>query len=406
MTDSPTPPATRAPAWYRPMLARGAGEAHRAATPLELLFDLCFVVAVALAASQLHHAVAEAHFGEAILGYAMAFFAIWWAWMNFSWFASAYDSDDVPYRLATLVQIAGALVLAAGVPRAFDLSSLAVVVLGYVVMRLALVAQWLRAARADAAGRPAALRYAAGVTACQVGWVCLLAVPPGWYVPGWLVLIAAELLVPVWAESAALTPWNPRHIAERYGLFTLIVLGESVLAATTAIQSALDAGPLTPSLLSVAGSGLVIVFAMWWLYFDRPGHEVLTSIRTTFIWGYGHLFIFAAAAAVGAGLAVAVDQETGKAHLSAWAANAAVAVPVALYLLAVSALHLHPERRGPIQTTAFPLSALLVLAAAATTIALPLIALLLAALVATSVLTAPRIATPAPFEREPQREAY
>ena len=87
---------------------------------MELLFDLCFVVAVAQAGGRLHHALAENHVGQGVVGYGMVFFAIWWAWMNFTWFASAYDCDDVPYRLATLVQIAGALILAAGVPRAFD----------------------------------------------------------------------------------------------------------------------------------------------------------------------------------------------------------------------------------------------------------------------------------------------
>ena len=104
-------------AWYRPMVARSTDEEHRSATVLELFFDLCFVVAVAQSASALHQEVAADHVGEGVVGYASLFFAIWWAWMNFTWFASAYDTDDVPYRLTTLVQIAGALILAAGVPR-------------------------------------------------------------------------------------------------------------------------------------------------------------------------------------------------------------------------------------------------------------------------------------------------
>src|SRR5688572_24301986 len=103
----------------RPMVPRRQTHGPRSATPLELFFDLCFVVAVAALAERLHHALAESHF-DAIVAYVMVFFAIWWAWMNFTWFASAYDCDDGPYRLATFVQIAGVLVLAAGVPRAFD----------------------------------------------------------------------------------------------------------------------------------------------------------------------------------------------------------------------------------------------------------------------------------------------
>jgi hypothetical protein len=91
----------------------------------------------------------------------MVFFAIWWAWMNFTWFASAYDTDDNVYRLATLVQITGALTLAAGVPRAFDETDHRLVTYGYVIMRLALVAQWLRAARSDPERRRTALARSA-----------------------------------------------------------------------------------------------------------------------------------------------------------------------------------------------------------------------------------------------------
>ena len=91
------------------MRARSPHEPHRTATPPELLFDLVFVVAISEAAQGLHHALGSGHVTDGLLGYLTVFFAIWWAWMNFTWFASAYDCDDLPYRLATLVQIAGAL---------------------------------------------------------------------------------------------------------------------------------------------------------------------------------------------------------------------------------------------------------------------------------------------------------
>jgi hypothetical protein len=168
------------PVLSRPMVARDREETHRAATPLELLFDLVFVVAVAQAASALHHALAEDRIGAGLTGYAMVFFAIWWAWMNFTWFASAYDTDDVPYRLAVFVQMSGALVLAAGVPKALEHRDFAVATLGYVIMRAAAVPQWLRAARADPPRRSACLRFAAGITLVQAGWVARLALPGGW----------------------------------------------------------------------------------------------------------------------------------------------------------------------------------------------------------------------------------
>jgi hypothetical protein len=79
------------------MLARRTDEPHRVATVLELLFDLCFVVAVAQASDRLHHDLIENHVGHGLTNYLLVFFAIWWAWMNFTWFASAYETDDVPY---------------------------------------------------------------------------------------------------------------------------------------------------------------------------------------------------------------------------------------------------------------------------------------------------------------------
>jgi low temperature requirement protein LtrA len=90
--------------WYRSMQPRRQDEPHRASTPLELLFDLCFVVAVARAGSGLEHEFGAGHAGAGVLSYCMVFFAIWWAWMNFTWFASAYDTDDVPYRLGVMVR--------------------------------------------------------------------------------------------------------------------------------------------------------------------------------------------------------------------------------------------------------------------------------------------------------------
>lgn len=108
---SPPPLPFRSP--LLPMVARRRDEEHRVATPLGLLFDLCFVVAVGQAGAELVSAFAEERIGPGLLNYAMVFFAVWWAWMNFTWFASAYDNDDVLYRVTTLVQIAGVLVLAA-----------------------------------------------------------------------------------------------------------------------------------------------------------------------------------------------------------------------------------------------------------------------------------------------------
>jgi low temperature requirement protein LtrA len=381
--------------WLSPMRARSATESNRVSTPLELFFDLCFVVAVAQAGSPLHHAISDDHVWDGVRGYLMVFFAIWWAWMNFTWFASAYDTDDDVYRITTLVQIAGALVLAAGVAPAFDDGDYTIITFGYVLMRLALVAQWLRAARNDERRRATDLRYAAGIALIQVLWLVRLALPDPWVTIAFLILVVGELLVPIVAERAegGPTTYHPHHIAERYGLFTIIVLGESVAAATVAVRTGLDTGEHPSAMVSLAAAGLVIVFALWWLYFDRSAHGLLTTLRTSILWGYGHYFIFAAAAAVGAGLAVAVDYETRHTQISGTLAAYAVALPVAVYLLFVWLLHVRPHQRGAL-LVAYPLVAALTLLTPFGPAPLAVIAGLLVVLVAITVTLGRRVPDP------------
>jgi len=348
----------------RRMLPRSRDEEHRASTPLELFFDLCFVVAVAQAGSQLAHALAAGHLARGVGGYVVVFFAIWWAWMNFTWFASAYDTDDVAYRLATLVQITGALVLAAGVPRLFN-GQWTVGVIGYLVMRTALVSQWLRAAGGSTgARRTVARRYAAGIAVVQVCWIVLLLLPHALRGPLFPVLVLAELLVPALAERAEQTSWHPEHIAERYGLFTLIVLGETVSAATVAVQSALDEHDAFGELLPIAVGGLLICFSAWWIYFARPVHGYLKSNRQAFVWGYGHYLVLASAAAIGAGLEVSVEHAVGQTHLSGLKSAAVVTVPAAVFLFTVWALHARHTKQGAAQLL-LPASSLAVLATTA-----------------------------------------
>ncbi|MEO3770320.1 low temperature requirement protein A [Micromonospora sp. B9E7] len=368
--------------FYRPMRPRRRDEPHRTATPLELFFDLCFVVAVAQAAVNLHHDVSEGHLGHALTRYLMVFFAIWWSWMNFTWFASAYDTDDDVYRITTLVQIAGALIIAAGVPRAFTDGDFSVITYGYVVMRIALVVQWCRAAAGDPAHRRAARRYAIGVTIVQLGWLLRLTLPEGWGTAALLLLVVADLLVPAVAERPGMTPWHPGHITERYGLFTLIVLGEVVLATSVAIQTGVDAGDR--HLWSLAAAATVIVFALWWLYFDRP-IEAPGRMPYTLVWGYGHYLIFAAVAAVGAGLSVSVDYERHLTHISERTAGYAVAVPIAVFLLTVWVLHVRRQQHG-VAVVAFPVVALLALLAPLGPAPVYVLAALLVALVTLTVL--------------------
>ena len=332
------------------MRGRDPHEEHRAATPLELLFDLTFVVAFGVAGNEAAHLLAEGHWFAAVAGFSFAMFAVCWAWINFTWFASAYDTDDWVFRLLTMVQMVGVLVLALGLPPVFD--SLdhggyldnGVMVAGYVVMRLAMVAQWLRAARQDPERRSTCLGYAAAITVAQVGWVVLLVA----HTSGWVTFVAAgalylvELGGPVLAErrSRGMTPWHPHHIAERYGLLAIITLGEGILGTVAALGAVVEAQGWTVDAALVGLAGTALTFAMWWTYFVTPaGHLLHRHRERAWPWGYGHIVVFAAIAGTGSGLHVAAYHLEHATHISATATVLTTVVPVAVYLVMLFTLY-------------------------------------------------------------------
>jgi low temperature requirement protein LtrA len=324
------------------MGGRDPHEPHRAATPLELLFDLTFVVAFGIAADELAHFVAEGHVGAGLTGFAFATFAVSWAWINFTWFASAYDTDDWVFRLATMVQMVGVLVLALGLPVMFasvdegDVVDNRVMVAGYVVMRVAMVFQWLRAARQDPDRRSACLTYATAISIAQVGWIALLVAQTSVVVTFvWAaLLVLVELAGPVIAERRkGGTPWHPHHVAERYGLLVIIALGEVVLGTTVALAAIIDGSGWSVDVALLGLAGTALAFGLWWVYFLLPGGDLLARHRErSFGWGYGHIVLFGALVAVGAGLHVGAFLLEEHSVVGVAGTVLAVAVPVLLYL--------------------------------------------------------------------------
>lgn len=334
----------------RRMVGRDPDEAHRTATPLELLFDLTFVVAFSQAGAQAAHLLEIGHFAPAIIGFTIAVFAICLGWINYSWLASAYDNDDVFFRVATMVQMMGVLVLALGLPPMFhsidegEHLDNGVVVAGYVIMRVATVALWLRIARHDPSRRRTALAYASVVGAIQVGWVTTIFINPSLPVMLgiFVVLGTLELLGPYVIEHrVGATPWHAHHIAERYGLLVIITLGEVVLGTILAISAVVEKQhEWSVDAVLVAFGGTALAFGMWWVYFTMPSAKVLHRFRERgFVWGYGHLVIFGSIAATGAGLHVAAFEIDGTAHIGEVAAMLTVAVPVGIFLVALFTIY-------------------------------------------------------------------
>ena len=346
------------------MTGRDPGQPHRTATPLELLFDLTFVVAFSQAGAQTAHLLAEGHVGTALAGFGFATFAICWAWINYSWLASAYDNDDIYCRVATLVVMVGVLVLALGLPAAFTSIEqgthldIRVVVAGYLVMRVANLALWLRAARHDVTRRRVCLTYATAVGVAQLGWLVVLFVNPPLsmlWLP-YVVLVGIELSGPVLAERRdGGTPWHPHHIAERYSLLVIITLGEVILGTITAISAVVQTQGWSTEAVLVAVAGTALAFGLWWVYFMLPSAEVLARHRErSFPWGYLHILIFGALAATGAGLHVAAYVIEHEAHIGPVAAVLTTAVPVGVFTAALFVVYsLLLARFDPFHTLLF-----------------------------------------------------
>lgn len=342
------------PHGLRKLVGRDTEEHERGASPLELFYDLTFVSALGVAGSQLAHGISTGHPGPAVLGFVIALLAIVWAWTGYSWFASAFDNDDWLFRVLTLAQMAGVVVLAIGIPSMFasiehgeDFTG-EIMVAGYVLIRLATIALWTRVAVNDPARRHLAVTTITTVGLAQAGWVAFVLLPLPLSVSLWLMVIfwAFDLGGPIIAELRQRrlghggTPWHPHHIAERYGLFAIIAIGETILGTLAAAQDISTKEGWTLDAIAVIGTGIVISFALWWSYFLIPSAPVLASNREkVFPWAYGHILLFASIAATGAGLHVlgyVFDEEH---PLQVAAAITAISIPVLIFMGTAYLIH-------------------------------------------------------------------
>jgi low temperature requirement protein LtrA len=316
---------------------------ERSSTWLELFFDLCFVVAVAALARGLHH---DPNL-EGMLRFLGLFVPVWWSWMIFTWYATSFDNDDVPYRVTLFVAMLSILGLAASVGRiGVDPSAVVGFVLAYSLMRLLVAGLFVRGGRNVPSDlRPFVAYYAAGNILGATIWLSSLLVPAPFRYVVWAIGLAVELLGPILAVMTLDNPritFHPRHIAERYGLFTLIVLGESVLAVasgTAGTDWALQA-------VLTAVVGFVAAVCIWWLYFDHVRSSgIELGPRPAFYWGYGHYAVYAGIAAFGVGVLLAIEAAAPQYALAAGApasegyglgARTVLAGGVVLFLLGIA----------------------------------------------------------------------
>jgi low temperature requirement protein LtrA len=277
------------------------GDTHRKVTWLELFFDLIFVAAVSQVAEPLRGDYTTA----GILRFAPLFGLIWWAWAGHSSFSTRFDTDDIVQRLLTLVQMFAVAAMAANAKDALDSRSSAGFAAAYAGVRFILVAQYFRA-RTVPGARSLMGRYLLGHGTAAVLWLASAFVEAPERFAIWAVAFAIDLGTPWLAvRHNVKVPPDAAHLPERFGLFTLILLGETVVAVMQGMESQED---WTPAAATSAFLGMGISFLIWWWYFDgvsgaseQPVHTKRDAIRFH-LWSYAHFPLYLGIVTVGVGI--------------------------------------------------------------------------------------------------------
>ncbi len=275
-------------------------EDDRRATWLELFFDLVFVAAVGQLANALSAEPTAGRFFE----FVGLFVPVWWAWTGFTFYANRFDTDDLPYRLLTLLGMFAVAVLATTVPGVFKGATVGFPV-AYVGVRAILLVLYVRARRHVPQAWALATTFLFAFGTAAVIWLVSLAVAQPWNYVVWGCALTLELGAPILAwRQIPQAPIHPRHIPERFGLLTLIVLGESVLAVVLGVSKvSWEAGSA-----GAAVAGFLTAAALWWIYFDFLDESTVSArgILGGLTYTYMHFFIVVGLAALGAGVKMAI----------------------------------------------------------------------------------------------------
>jgi low temperature requirement protein LtrA len=325
--------------WLRPMLRTDEEEGRERRTGwLELFYDLVFVAIVA----QLSHVIAAHPSPEAVAHFVILFLPAWWTWVGGTIYNDRFETDDISHRLVTLIQMipVAAMALFAHDGLAEGSTGFA---LAYAAGRLVIIGLWLRASYHNPPFRPVGTRYAIGFAISLGLWLASLAFEPPVRMAFWLAGITIDMLTPstTLGHQRRLPRLSRSHLPERYGLFTIIVLGESVVGV---VNGAAEAEQLTVAQGLTGLLGLGIAFGLWWLYFDEVGdRRPKPGPWWLFTWSYLHLPYVAGLAAAGAGvLGVVAGGDATASDTIRWILAGALAVGLAALGLIEVTLAPHP----------------------------------------------------------------
>jgi low temperature requirement protein LtrA len=335
-----------------------ASAPERKVTWLELFFDLIFVAAVAQVAEPLreHYTLLE------LTRFVPLFLLVWWAWTGRALFATRFDSDDWIQRALTFLEMFAVAIMAANARDSLDSRSSAGFAAAYAAVRIILLVHYWRASGLREA-RGLTTTYLAGHGLAAALWLASSVMPPAGRLSTWAVAFVIDLATPwIAVEHSVRVPPHPAHLPERFGLFTLILLGESVVAVMKGIESQ---ETWSVPAASAALLGLATLFAMWWWYFDRTRaaseHQVRSrrdAIRLH-VWSYAHFPFYLAIVTIGVGIqriVASATHETPTDDVLMWVV-AVLFLIIGMTLIAASAgtriqndSHARPRSSQPIES--------------------------------------------------------
>jgi low temperature requirement protein LtrA len=301
-------------------------------TPLELFFDLVFVLAITQCTALMADDPTWAGLARGLLVLGV----LWWSWVGYAWLTSVLDPEEGGVRMVVFVAMAALLVVALCVPGAFGDDAL-LFACAYGVVRFSQIGLFLIASRENPALRQSVLGLAGG-TAVGVGLIVAASGLDGWAQGAvWVLALALDMAEPFFFGSEGWSLEHPGHFAERHGLIIIIALGESIVAIGIGAGVTVDAG-----VVAAATLGIAVAAALWWLYFDvvallserdlarlPPGRERNERARDTY--SYIHFPMVAGIVLLALGLKKTLE-DVGK-ELDVVIASAMLG-GVALYLLA------------------------------------------------------------------------
>ena len=274
---------------------------------LELFYDLVFAAAIAQLGQNLSHDVSVFGF----IKYVTLFVLVCWAWTGSTFYASRFNVDDLVHRVLILLQMGGAVALAVNIHDAFDKTSIGFA-LSYITIRIFLIIEYLRTGHKFVKTRPLTSKYVMGFSFTSILWLLSIFVPSPFRYVIWILAMLVDIIITVIVTRTHtdLLP-NTFHLSERFGLFVIIVLGETIFG----LVMGLAAKEWSTMTVLDMGTGITIAFGLWWIYFDTIDGSAIRAlkeqrrIRIYLTWLYLHFPLLIGIAAFGDGISHLIKSE-------------------------------------------------------------------------------------------------